>query len=123
MAHSGSVASAGRYDGKIDTWQCRHDFYCAGKENTPVGTGSSFDSGATEWVSVFPDDINVSRANFYPYPPKDYRLSWKENDPTIRISPYVRLDLSVGFSWIRRKRINNGLDPQAHMTTTVSLSE
>ncbi len=43
-AHSGSVASSGRYDGKTDTWQCRSDFYCAGSENTPVGTGSSFDS-------------------------------------------------------------------------------
>lgn len=44
LAHSGSIASGGRYDGRIDTWQCRSDFYCAGKENTPVGTGSSFDS-------------------------------------------------------------------------------
>lgn len=123
ISHSGSVASAGRYDGKIDTWQCRSDFYCAGKENTPVGTGSSFDAGATEWVSVFPSDINVSHVSFYPYPNKDYRLSWKETTPSIRISPYVRIDMTVGFSWLRRKRVNNGADPQAHVTTSVSLSE
>lgn len=123
ISHSGAVLSAGRYDGKIDTWECRSDFYCAGAENTPVGTGSTFDAGTTEWVSVFPDDINVSDVSFFPYPHKDYKLSWKENDPTIRIAPYVRIDMTLGFSWVRRKKINNGSDPQAHVTTSVSLSE
>lgn len=123
IAHSGSVASSGRFDGKIDTWECRSDFHCAGNQNTPVGSGSSFDSGTTEWVSVFPEDINVKNVSFFPYPHKDYRLSWKENDPSIRIAPYVRIDMTLGFSWIRRKKFNAGSDPQSHVTTSVSLSD
>lgn len=122
FSHSGAVASAGSFDGRIDTWECRSDFYCAGNENTPVGTGSSFGTGTTEWVSVFPEDINVVAVNFHPYPNKDYKLSWKESDPSIRVAPYVRIDLTLGFAWSRRKKIE-GYDPKANVTTTVSLSE
>jgi len=123
ISHSGAIASAGRFDGKIDTWECRSDFYCAGAENTPVGNGDSFGTGATEWVSVFPADINVTNVSFTPYPYKDYRLAWKDNDPSIRIAPYVRIDLALGFSWDRRRKLNNGSNPQAHVTTSVSLSD
>lgn len=123
LSHSGAAASSDRYDGKTDTWECRSDFYCAGRENTPVGAGDSYGAGTTEWVSVFPSDINVTNVSFTPYPHKDYRLAWKENNPSIRIAPYVRIDLTLGFSWDRRKKINNGANPQAHVTTSVSLSD
>lgn len=56
---------------------------------------------------MFPDDINVLRAAFFPYPNKDHKLAWKEDDASVRIAPYVRIDLSVGFSWMRRKRLNS----------------
>ncbi len=117
MAHTGSVAtpSPGRFDGAIDTWECRGDFRCFGPENTPTGSGA-------EWISVFPDEINVASLAFFPFPNKDYRLAWKESDPLIRTAPYVRIELSVGFSWKRRKKVDLG-DSRTSVTTTVSLSQ
>lgn len=122
LNHSGTTPSTGSFDGKIDTWQCVSDFYCAGPENTPVGAGSTFVAGNKEWVSVFPDDVNVSNLAFFPFPNKDYRLSWKETDPKIRTAPYVRINMTLGYSWFRRKRLTGNVNPQAHVTTTVSLS-
>lgn len=117
LAHTGvtSVASPGRFDGVVDTWECRSDFKCLGRNNTPTGSGS-------EWVSVFPDDINVASLNFYPYPNKDHRLAWKEDVPANRVAPYVRIELSVGFSWKRRKKMSNQ-DSRAAVTTTISLTQ
>ena len=88
-----------------------------------MGTGSTFVGTVTEWVSVFPDEVNVSNIAFFPYPNKDYRLAWKESDSKIRVAPYVRIDMTLGYSWMRRKKLASNSNPQAHIATTVSLSD
>ena len=58
-----------------------------------------------EWVDLFPDYINVKKAAFFPYPDKDFKYSWKESDPTKTINPYVRINLTLGLSWERRRKL------------------
>jgi hypothetical protein len=98
MSHSGSIPSSGQYDGIIDTWECREDFKCNGNNNLPNWTDG-------EWVDIFPDYINVMHVDFYPYPNKDFRLAWKEDNPDIVINPYVRMNITLGLAWERRRKI------------------
>ncbi len=99
LSHSGAVAtSTGRYDGLIDTWECREDFACNGSNNLPNGTTG-------EWVDIFPDYINVKNIDFYPYPDKDFRLAWKEDNIATVINPYVRMNITLGLAWEKRRQI------------------
>jgi hypothetical protein len=112
--HDGSASSKGAFDGVTDTWECRSDFRCLGPDNTPTGA-------AAEWVSVLPDDVNVLDAEFFPSPNKDPKLAWKEIDNSVQAAPQVRIVLSLGFSWDRRKKTSSG-NPRTNLVTTVSLS-
>ena len=114
MAHSGSVVSTGRYDGVVDTWKCPQEFRCLGPESVPTGTGA-------EWVSVFPNDIDVSELRFFPWPEKNPPYSWKENDPTLRTAPYVRIEMTLGLSWARKKKSSTN-DVRTNIATTVALN-
>lgn len=98
MSHTGSTFSTGQYDGVIDTWQCREDFACFGSNNLPNGSPG-------EWVDIFPDYINVKNIDFYPYPDKDFRLAWKEDNADTVINPYVRMNITLGLSWQKRRQI------------------
>ncbi|MFZ4461666.1 MAG: hypothetical protein ACOYN2_03950 [Patescibacteria group bacterium] len=72
-----SATPAGRFDGKVDTWECHPDFNCAtmaiGSVSRKIPTGND-----SEWVSLFAPDVDVRNIKFFPSPSKDFRLAWKE---------------------------------------------
>lgn len=90
------------------------DYYGTGANNLPQGVD-------TEWVSIFPEWVNVKNIDFYPYPEKDFRYAWKESGESITLNPYVRIRMTLGLAWEKRKTIKG---PPADMTitTTVNLS-
>lgn len=82
-----AATSTGKYDGIIDTWECHEDFNCP-SGNLPSGSDS-------EWVSIFPDFINVKSVEFYPYPEKDFRYAWKDANDALTVNSYVRIKLTL----------------------------
>lgn len=126
--HSGSTSSTGAFDGIVDSWVCHPDWRCAWSGFWPLW---SYGTGATgkdsEWVDLFPDTINVKSLSFTAYPQKDPWKSWAAPDTlgTSAISPfihpYVRLQLTLGFAWGKRRAIRND-DPTISINTSVNLS-
>lgn len=126
MNHSWVTTDTGAFDGKIDTWICRPEWNCKWPAihgypgNLPSGTWS-------EWINLFPDYINVKQVQFQIFPRKDPWRAWGAPDNLTTsgfispfIQPYVRLTLSLGLSWDRRKLIKND-DPTISLATTISL--
>lgn len=74
-----------------------------------------------EWVNVFPDWVNVKNIDFYPYPEKDFRYAWRESDSSLTLNPYVKMRLTLGLAWEKRKKIK-GPSGDMTITTTVNLS-
>ncbi len=109
LSHNGS--SPGQYDGIIDTWECHGDYNCA----TPSGIDS-------DWVNIFPEWVNVKSVDFYPYPEKDFRYAWKESGDSIVLNSYVRIKMTLGLAWERRKKIKWS-PSDTTITTTVNLSK
>lgn len=102
-------------DGIIDTWACDSDYNCSGPDGLPTWVSS-------EWVDILPEYINVKNANFYLYPNKNYRYSWKEDDINTNINPYLRINMTVWFSWIKRKQIKMS-NPEVNISTTINLNK
>jgi hypothetical protein len=96
MEHSLVWPDNTRFDWVIDTWLIDSDF----KNGWVVAW-----SWIVERVRLFPETINVSEFKVYAYPNKDIRLSWKNADDSVNISPYVVLKFKLKPSWISRKRI------------------
>lgn len=114
------------FDGDIDTWVCHQDWIC----NWPVlptNYGTLPTGIDSEWIPLFPDYVNVKQLTFSLYPRKDPWKSWAAPDTfaTGSISPflhpYVRVQMSMGLAWEKRKLINND-DPTISISTTISLS-
>jgi hypothetical protein len=111
------TGSAPSYDGKIDTWECQQDFPCRSVKNMydnylPTGVDS-------EWIDVFSRDISVNSAQFFLNPNLDYNLAWKDTSDTLANS-YLRMRLSLGYSWKKRKLIKLAV-PEINITTTLNL--
>jgi hypothetical protein len=102
--------TGGPYDGVIDTWECNPDYNCT----LPTGINA-------EWVDIFPEWVNVKNINFYPYPEKDFHYAWKESDDSITMNSYVKIQLTLGLAWEKRKKIR-GPSGDITITTTVNLS-
>lgn len=114
FSHSWALTSFWKYDWIIDTWQCSTDYNCSWPDNMPAGKDS-------EWVNILPSYIDVKNIKFYIYPNKDYRLSWKETDSSININPYIRINMTIGFAWKRRKLIKFA-NPNLNISTTINLN-
>ncbi|MCK9272381.1 prepilin-type N-terminal cleavage/methylation domain-containing protein [Candidatus Gracilibacteria bacterium] len=111
LSHTGTTNA----DGIIDTWTCDSDYNCTGSNNLPTGANS-------EWVDILPEYINIKNANFYLYPNKNYLYSWKEDNANININPYLRINMTVGFSWIKRKQIKMS-NQEVNISTTINLNK
>lgn len=113
VSHTGSSYSTGQYDGVIDTWECHPDYYCP-SSNLPTGAEK-------EWIDIFPEWINVKNISFYPYPEKDFRYAWKDSNDSVVLNSYVKIHLTIGLAWEKRKKIS-GPSGDMTITTTVNLS-
>ncbi len=123
VAHNWTSSWA--FDWIIDTWQCDKSYSC-----TWIPTNNWFWNdwimpttwvSSNWWVPLFPEYINVKNVNFNIYPIKDYKLAWKENDLSMTINPYVKLNINLWLSWWKRRYLSNK-DPQINISTTINLS-
>ena len=126
--HDGTPAS-GLFDGNIDTWICDSDWRCSGTV-LPSGYGTLSFNNNSDWVDLFPDYINVKSLNFFIYPLKNPWYAWKASDDVSGtpgfispfIHPYVKLQITLGFWWVRRSIIKND-DPTITISTTINLED
>lgn len=128
IGHSWSinVNNTWAFDGEIDTWVCHPDWTCAWPV-LPSWYGTLPTGNDSEWVSLFPEYVNVKKIYFSIYPRKDPWKSWAAPDSFAGnaispfIHPYVRVQMTMWLAWEKRKLINND-DPIVSISTTISLS-
>ena len=133
MNHSWQNLEPWAFDGVIDTWICHSDWPCtSGPTIPPTAWNGRIPTGNdSEWLKMFPDYIDVRELKFAIYPQKDPWKSWAALDciwawcPSWFISPfiqpYVRIQMTLGLAWEKRKIIRWD-DPVITISTTVSLS-
>jgi hypothetical protein len=129
LGHSWGLSDAtnpGAFDGDIDTWVCHQDWAC-NWPILPTNYGRLPTGIDSEWIPLFPEYVNVKQLTFSLYPRKDPWKSWAATDTfaTWSVSPflhpYVRVQMSMGLAWEKRKLINND-DPTISISTTISLA-
>ncbi|EKE28423.1 MAG: hypothetical protein ACD_3C00060G0003 [uncultured bacterium (gcode 4)] len=103
------------YDWKTDTWSCAPNFLCSWTNNLP----NWIDDG---WVDLLPGYVNVKNLKLFLYPNKDYKYWWKENDTSLTVNPFVRISMTIWYSWDRRKKLN-WADPTTTITTSINLTK
>lgn len=113
MDHDLVSSDSTQSDWVIDTWLINNNF----DQGWSVAWSSSFD-----WVSLFPESINISEFKVYAYPSKDLSHSWKNIDDEVNISPYVVLKLKILPSWKSRKKMN-WIWEEESFSMTINLSE
>ncbi len=106
--------STGDNDGLIDTWRIHPDF--SGDGSSPIAWSNSTDY----WQAIFPNDIHVSRAEFYLYPNKNLKSSWRDSSENIKLAPYLQLHLTLEPWWKEKKRIS-WVSPTTDISTTIQL--
>lgn len=125
--HTGTATDGSAYDGKIDTWLLHPQW----SWTWPIVAGGTMATGyKNEWVDLFPNTVNIKSLKFYIFPKKDPWLSWDAADCAIWdtscispfIHPYVRIQMTVGFSWGKRRILRNE-DPTISINTTISLGD
>ncbi len=108
-------AGSWSFDWRIDTWECSSNFSCAWTNNLPNWIDNW-------WVDLLPSYVNVKDFKLFLYPNKDYKYWWKENDTTLTMNPFVRISMTLWYSWDRRKKLNSS-DPSATITTSINLTK
>lgn len=123
--HSGSASDGSAFDGKVDTWLLHNNW----PGTWPAVPGGVLATGTwNEWVDLFPNSINVKSLQFHVYPQRDPWMSWDAKDCTSTpcispfIHPYVRIQMTVGFAWWKRRTLKND-DPTISINTTVTLGD
>lgn len=97
----------------IDTWLCNKE-YCWNEIILP-----NIDAW---WIDLLPSYVNVKNIKLKLYPNKNSLYSWNEDSQTININPYIKLNLTIGYSVERRSKLK-WIDPQINISTTINLSE
>lgn len=112
-----NIGSAWDNDGEIDTWMIHDDFLT--DISSPVVAGSD---SIDYWQSLFSDDIHVKEVDFFIYPNKSIENSWRDATPSLQISPYIQLKITLAPSWKTKRRIRWAI-PDVTIRTTIQLSE
>lgn len=115
MSHSWAVTSSGQYDWVIDTWKCWQDYKCSGDDDMP----NSIDDW---WIDLLPSYINVKKFRVFVYPNINYKYSWRSLDDETTLNPYIRINMDLGYSWERRKKLN-WTNPTISITTSINLTK
>lgn len=132
FAHTGGIlAGTGWFDWVIDTWACHPDWPCTSPALKLPWAVWSYTLPAwvdSEWVKLFPDYVSVRQLSFTVYPRKNPWRSWAAPDDLSTpgfispfIQPYVRLQMTLGLAWEKRKLIRWD-DPTIAISTTISLT-
>ncbi len=103
-------------DGLIDTWLIHPDFLTGAVDVLADSNDANY------WQSIFPDSINVSNVEFYLYPNTDPEYSWRDNNTSLQISPYLRLKMTLEASWKNKRKIK-WKTPKIDIATTIHLTD
>lgn len=98
MDHDILSNSESQNDWVIDTWTIDYNF-------TWVNWIIAWTWTNSYWVPLFPETINVTKFEVYPYPNKSIEYAWRDDSVDLNISPYVDIVLKIKPSWISRKKI------------------
>ncbi len=99
MDHSLSNADSTQSDWVIDTWLINPNFTW-----WKVQVAWTW---SLNWVSLFPDSINVAEFKIYAYPNNDISYNWKNDDVLSNVSPYIILKMKIKPSWISRRKVKS----------------
>ncbi len=97
MDHDVSSIDSTQWDWVIDTWIIDPEFTSWIEQVAWTWT--------VNWVSLFPDNINVANFEIYAYPNKNIEYDWKNTDVWQNISPYVIIKLKLKPSWKSRIQV------------------
>lgn len=106
-------------DWVIDTWVINWDFDPNFNWTNYIIAWSNTNN---YWLDVFPDTINIIDFKVFLYPNIDSSLSWKESNSDVRLSPYVRINISMLPSWKTRRWLKWNPSPMS-FSTTISLTD
>lgn len=74
------------------------------------------------WQSLFPSDISVNKFEVYLYPNKNIDYAWKDFSAETNISPYLKINITIGPSWKLKKVLKWNYE-EIDISTTINLTE
>lgn len=101
------------YDWVIDTWLYDKSF----DENEKLAWSWS----ENKRVDLFPDTINITDFEIYPYPNTNIDYAWKDYSSSSNISPYIRISFNMLPSLKKRGNIKWST-PKIKIATTINLT-
>ena len=108
-------ADGSQNDGIIDTWYIHPD-YAAGVTDIVAWSDT-----LNYWQPIFPNTINIKDFEIYAYPNKDLELSWRDDDNSILVAPYVQVKYTIEPSLKAKAKIK-WATPSVDIATTIGLS-
>lgn len=112
--HASGSNDSTEFDWVIDTWLINQDF-------TSTINEIAWSTLNYNRVRLFPDDISVRNFKLFVYPNKDRLNAWKNTSPDVNISPYIKMQMTLTPSWLRRQQMKWKI-PEIPLNMTISLS-
>ena len=72
-------------------------------------------------VNLFPDTINITNFQVFPYPNTNINYAWKDDTKESNISPYIRISFNILPSLKRQSNIK-WKTPEIRIATTINLT-
>lgn len=117
--HDSTKIDPTQFDGIIDTWIYDKATYGLTTDIKADNTTAGYQKYR---VPLFPSTMNVQQVKFYLYPYKDPNLSWKDTTPQVNVNPYLRMQISLTPSRLKRKWLR-WTPPVFTYGTTISLTD
>lgn len=114
FSHSSWSTSTWSFDWIIDTW-------IIDKELTWWAEVVVWSNDTNYRQPLFPNSVNVTNFEVYPYPNIDKRYSWKSSSIG-EINPYIKIKLSLSPSWKKRWAMK-WIIPEIKILTTINLTD
>jgi len=107
-------------DWEIDTWLIHSDFLTW----SVIGDDRiyAWENTYSYWQPIFSDTIHVSNFEVLAFPNKDPEFSWRDTDPSLRVTPYVQVKITLQPSWKVKRQIKWDF-PSTEIITTIQLSD
>jgi len=108
-------ADGSQWDWVLDTWLIHPDY---ASWDATIIAGSNTEN---YWQPIFPTSINIKDFEMYAYPNKDLNLSWRDDNESILIAPYIQINYTIEPSLKVQAKISWS-SPSVNIATTISLS-
>ncbi len=109
-------ADGSQNDWIIDTWIIDPEF-------VSWWTTIIADSNITSyWQPIFPNSIHVKNVEFYTYPYKSLKYSFRDASDAVKMAPYVQIKITLQPSWQQKRKIKWSI-PEVTFSSTIELTE